>query len=118
MAARGGGESDGGARRRVSWDDILVVAPYNAQVLLLSSALGPRARVGTVDRFQGQEAPIVIVSLCHSDFDEAGAPGANDADAATGGGSMRGLSFVLDRNRLNVALSRAQCLAVVVSSPP
>lgn len=84
-----------------------MAAAADVQVRLLAEALGPSARVGTVDRFQGQEAPVVILSLCHSDFDE---------DSAEGSGS-RGLSFVLNQNRLNVALSRAQCLAVVVGSP-
>jgi len=58
-------------------------------------------RVGTVDRFQGQEAPVVLISMCSS-------------DAAR---SPRGLNFLLDPNRLNVALSRARCLAVVVGNP-
>ena len=100
---------DGMQPRRLRTDEILVVAPYNLQVRALSSALDPMTRVGTVDRFQGQEAPVVIVSLCASDFDE-------DAPNAAGAGS-RGLSFVLNQNRLNVALSRAQCLAIVVGSP-
>ena len=80
------------------------------QVRKLAAALGPAARVGTVDRFQGQEAAVVIVSLCHSEFDDA-------VDDGLDAGGGRGLSFVLNRNRLNVALSRAQCLAVVVGSP-
>jgi uncharacterized protein len=58
-------------------------------------------RVGTVDRFQGQEAPIVFFAMTSS----------------TGEDVPRGLDFVFDRNRLNVALSRAQCLAVLVHSP-
>jgi len=104
-------EDGGTRRRRITWDDIVVVAPYNAQVRAIAAALGPSARVGTVDRFQGQEAPIVIVSLVHSDFEEDTAAG-----AAAGGGA-KGISFVLNMNRMNVALSRAQCLAVVVASP-
>jgi superfamily I DNA and/or RNA helicase len=67
----------------------------------LRAALPPGMRVGSVDKFQGQEAPVVIVSMCAS-------PG------ETGG---RGLAFVLDQNRLNVALSRAQSLAIVVGDP-
>jgi len=82
-------------------EDLLVVAPYNMQVRKLSRALGPRARVGSVDKFQGQEAPVVILSMC----------------ASSGEGSPRGLEFVLNTNRLNVALSRAQSLAIVVASP-
>ena len=86
-------------------DDVLVVAPYNLQVNLLRERLAPLAgpdgaRVGTVDRFQGQEAEAVIVSMTTSDA-----------------GSMpRDASFLLSRNRFNVAISRARCLAVVVAS--
>ena len=85
----------------VTLEDILFVAPYNLQVRHLQDVLGPDARVGSVDKFQGQEAPIVILSM-----------GSSDADS-----SPRGLSFLLNKNRLNVALSRAQSLAIVVASP-
>jgi len=81
--------------------DILFVAPYNMQVRRLREALGPGARVGSVDKFQGQEADIVILSMCSS-FGHYGS---------------RGLEFILDQNRLNVALSRARILAVVVGDP-
>lgn len=81
--------------------DILVTAPYNVQVNRLQQRLGNRARVGTVDRFQGQEAPVAIHSLT-----------ASDGDAAP-----RGLGFLLQPNRLNVAISRARCLSIVVGSP-
>jgi uncharacterized protein len=81
--------------------DVLVVAPYNLQVRRLLRALPEGARVGTVDRFQGQEAPVSIVSLTTS----------------AGEAGPRGLDFVLDRNRLNVALSRARSLAIVVGDP-
>jgi uncharacterized protein len=81
--------------------DILITAPYNIQVNRLKRVLGERARVGTVDKFQGQEAPVAIHSLT-----------ASDGDAAP-----RGLDFLLDPNRLNVAISRAQCLSIVVGSP-
>ncbi len=81
--------------------DFLFIAPYNAQVRALQSALPNGARVGSVDRFQGQEAPVCILSLCSS-YGEYGS---------------RGLAFILDRNRVNVAISRAQCLAVVVADP-
>ena len=80
---------------------ILVTAPYNVQVNRLQQRLAGRARVGTVDRFQGQEAPVAIHSLTASSADDA----------------PRGLSFLLEPNRLNVAISRAQCLSIVVGSP-
>jgi len=82
-------------------DDILVVAPYNAQVRCLREALPPNARVGTVDKFQGEQAPIVFFSMTSS----------------TGDDVPRGMDFLFSRNRLNVAVSRAQALAVVVCSP-
>lgn len=81
--------------------DFLFIAPYNAQVRSLQAALPANARVGSVDKFQGQEAPVCILSLCSS-YGEYGS---------------RGLGFILDRNRVNVAISRAQCLAVVVADP-
>ncbi|WP_259312514.1 TM0106 family RecB-like putative nuclease [Capillimicrobium parvum] len=81
--------------------DILVVAPYNAQVRCLKAHLPDDARVGTVDKFQGQEAPVVFFSMASSSGDDV----------------TRGMSFLLSRNRLNVAVSRAQALAVVVCSP-
>ncbi len=92
---------DDGASRPVTLDDMLFVAPYNAQVAQLKQALGKSARVGSVDRFQGQEAPIVFLSLCSS-------------DATT---SPRGIGFLFDRNRLNVAVSRAETLCVLVGHP-
>jgi len=82
-------------------EDLLVVAPYNLQVRKLEAALPAGARVGTVDRFQGQQAPVVLVSMC-----------ASEAHL-----SARGIQFLLHPNRLNVAVSRAQCLAVVVGEP-
>lgn len=95
-----------GIERKVGWDDMLFVAPYNFQVNKLRTRLarlagGANAKVGTVDRFQGQEAAIVFVSMCSSD--------AND--------SPRGMEFLFDEHRLNVAVSRAQSLAVVVMHP-
>lgn len=90
-----------GVSRPVSWSDILFVAPYNHQVSKLKQALGEQAKVGSVDKFQGQEAAIVILSMCTSDVNE----------------SPRGLDFLFDKNRLNVAISRAQCLAIVVANP-
>jgi uncharacterized protein len=87
--------------QRLTLDDILVVAPYNAQVRCLRSTLPAGARVGTVDKFQGQQAPVVLFSMTSSSGDDA----------------SRGMAFLFSRNRLNVAVSRAQALAVVVCSP-
>ena len=80
---------------------ILITAPYNMQVNRLQKRIGHKARIGTVDKFQGQEAPVAIHSLTASDGESA----------------PRGLDFLLDPNRLNVAISRAQCLSIVVGSP-
>jgi uncharacterized protein len=80
--------------------DVMVVSPYNAQVNALAEAL-PGVRVGTVDKFQGQEADVVLYSMASS----------------TGEDVPRGLEFLLSRNRLNVAISRARCLAYLVASP-
>lgn len=83
-------------------EDILVVAPYNAQVVRLTERLASRGiRVGTVDKFQGQEAPVVIYSMTTSRPEDA----------------PRGLEFLYSLNRLNVATSRARCVAVLVASP-
>lgn len=90
-----------GTARAMTANDILVVSPYNVQVNHLKSVLPAGARVGTVDKFQGQEAPVVLVSMATS-----------DAECLP-----RNIEFLFSANRLNVALSRAQCLAVVVASP-
>lgn len=90
-----------GRERRMTPDDILIVAPFNLQVRCLRDRLAPRIRIGSVDKFQGQEAAVVIVSLCASTLDEA----------------PRGASFLLSPHRLNVAVSRARALAIVVGSP-
>ena len=90
-----------GNTKPLALEDFLFIAPYNAQVRALQNALPNRARVGSVDKFQGQQAPVCILSLCSS-YGEYGS---------------RGLAFILDRNRINVAISRAQCLAVVVTDP-
>jgi predicted RecB family nuclease len=90
-----------GSTRPLALEDFLFVAPYNAQVRALQFALPTGARVGSVDKFQGQEAPVCILSLCSS-YGEYGS---------------RGLAFILDRNRINVAISRAKCLAVIVADP-
>jgi len=99
---RGGSFTDTDGRTRpLREDDFMVVAPYNAQVLRLCTALPEGVRVGTVDKFQGQEAPIVFFSMATSSGEDV----------------PRSLSFLFSRNRLNVAISRAQCLAVLVCSP-
>jgi predicted RecB family nuclease len=82
-------------------EEIVVVSPYNAQVNLLRETLADRIRVGTVDKFQGQEADVVLYSMGSSSGDDI----------------PRGLEFLLSRNRLNVAISRARCLAYLVCSP-
>ena len=87
--------------RPIDWNDILFVCPYNHQVSKLRTALGEQAKVGSVDRFQGQEAPIVFLSMCASDASE----------------SPRGMDFLFDKHRINVAISRAQSLVVVVGNP-
>jgi uncharacterized protein len=90
-----------GRECRIGWDDVLIVAPYNAQVGEIRRHLPPEARVGTVDKFQGQQAPISIYSMTTSTPEDA----------------PRGMRFLYSRNRLNVATSRARCVAVVVASP-
>ncbi len=104
---------DGLLRNRATWTDkkaetstlrlgdILVVAPYNAQVSALAQKLPSGARVGTVDKFQGQQAPVVFYSMATSSPEDA----------------PRGMEFLYSLNRLNVAISRAQCVAVIVASP-
>ncbi len=93
--------ANGGPSRELTLADILFVAPYNMQVRRLRAALPEEARVGSVDKFQGQEAAVVILSMC----------------ASPGEFGSRGSAFLLDRNRLNVAISRAQSLAMVVGDP-
>ena len=90
-----------GLTRPLSENDIIIVAPYNAQVNALQDALPKEIRVGTVDKFQGQEAPICLVSMTSSSAEE----------------SSRGLEFLLSLNRLNVAISRAKGLSLVFGSP-
>jgi len=90
-----------GASRPLTARDILVVAPYNAQVTALHNRLGDNLQVGTVDKFQGTEAPIVIYSLTSSSGEDA----------------PRGLEFLYSLNRLNVATSRAQALVIILGNP-
>jgi len=93
------------AVRPVGRDGILIVTPYNAQIRAIQDVLAARGltgfRVGTVDRFQGREAPVVIYSMATSSADEA----------------PRGLDFLYDGHRLNVATSRARAMAIIVASP-
>jgi uncharacterized protein len=91
---------ENGSRRALGHDDILVVAPYNAQVRCLRIMLPPEVQVATVDKFQGQQAPVVFFSMTTS----------------SGNDLPRGLEFLFSPNRFNVAISRAQCLAYVVAS--
>jgi uncharacterized protein len=90
-----------GQDRQIGHDDILVVSPYNMQVNLLRARLPIGARVGTVDKFQGQEAAIVLISFATSSGEDL----------------PRQIEFLYSRNRLNVAISRARCLAVIFASP-
>lgn len=89
----------------IGLEGILIVTPFNAQIHEIEAALHSRgivgARVGTVDKFQGQQAPVVIYSMASSTAEDA----------------PRGMEFLYDLRRLNVATSRARCLAVLVSSP-
>ncbi len=95
-----GWTDDKGNSRALLLSDILVVAPYNTQVFDLAARL-PGARVGTVDKFQGQQAPIVIYSMTTSSPDDA----------------PRGMEFLYSLNRLNVATSRAKAMVIIVASP-
>jgi len=97
-------EEPDGDRRPLEPEDVLVVAPYNLAVRCIrarTEQVDPGIRVGTVDKFQGQEAPVVFWAMTSSEGEDV----------------PRGLSFLFDLNRLNVAVSRAQCLAVLVASP-
>jgi len=89
-----------GEEKILERSDIKIISPYNAQVNLLKEAL-PDLEIGTVDKFQGQEAPIVIYSVASSSPQEA----------------PRGMDFLYSPNRLNVAISRAQALFIMIASP-
>ncbi|MBB4854989.1 uncharacterized protein HNP40_002381 [Mycobacteroides chelonae] len=97
--------TDESGTRPLTQADVLVVAPYNAQVLTVRAVLAAaglgEVLVGTVDKFQGRQAPVVFVSMTASAVDDV----------------PRGVSFLLNRNRLNVAISRAKFQAVIVRSP-
>jgi uncharacterized protein len=98
---RGTWTSADGVTAPLGLGDILVVAPYNAQVATLARALPEGARVGTVDKFQGQQGAVLIYSMA----------------STTASAAPRGVSFLYDLHRLNVAISRAKAMAVVVGSP-
>jgi predicted RecB family nuclease len=89
-----------GKQHPLSADRVLIVTPFNDQVNRLSQRL-PNAQVGTVDRFQGQEGTVVIYSMAASSVEDA----------------PRGMEFLYDLNRFNVATSRARCSCIVVASP-
>jgi uncharacterized protein len=89
-----------GEAKALTLNDVLIVAPYNAQVSEIAERV-PGARVGTVDKFQGQEAPVVIYSMATSSPEEA----------------PHGMQFLFSRNRLNVATSRARCVCILVGNP-
>jgi uncharacterized protein len=90
-----------GAAHPLRPEDILVLTPYNAQVRCLQDHLPDGIRVGTVDKFQGQEAQVAFFSMATSSGEQI----------------PRNVEFLFSRNRLNVAISRARCLAVLVCSP-
>ncbi|MDQ3859492.1 MAG: TM0106 family RecB-like putative nuclease [Actinomycetota bacterium] len=93
---------DADGERALRLEDFVVVAPYNSHVRCLRRKIPDgRVRIGTVDKFQGQEATVVFFSLASSSGEDV----------------PRGLEFLFSRNRLNVALSRARCLAYLVASP-
>jgi uncharacterized protein len=88
-------------RRALRYEDVKVVAPFNSHVRCLREKLPEAVQVGTVDKFQGQEAVVIFFSMASS----------------SGQSVPRGLDFLFSRNRLNVAISRARCLAYLVCSP-
>lgn len=90
-----------GETRSIHPKDIIVVAPFNAQVNMLRNMLPDSIRVGTVDKFQGQEAAIALVSMTSTSAED----------------TPRGMDFLLSRERINVALSRAKALSLAFASP-
>ena len=89
-----------GITRNLTLEDIMIIAPFNLQVKEIARRI-PQGRVGTIDLFQGQEAPVAIVSMTSSNINE----------------TPRGLDFLFSTQRINVALSRAKALAIIVGSP-
>jgi uncharacterized protein len=90
-----------GGARPLEARDCMVVTPYNLQRRVLRGALPEGVNIGTVDNFQGQEAPVVFFSMA----------------ASSGEDAPRDIAFLFSRNRLNVAISRARCLAYLVCAP-
>ena len=87
--------------KAISEKNILVVTPYNAQDLHLRTILPDDSKIGTVDKFQGQEEQITLISMVTSTSEDI----------------PRNMEFLYSRNRLNVALSRSKCLSVIVLNP-
>jgi len=92
---------ESGTVQAITAENILIVSPYNMQVNKLKHSLPEGARVGTVDKFQGQEAEVVIISMATSSGEDL----------------PRDIEFLFSKNRLNVAVSRAKCLAILVANP-
>ena len=93
--------NDKNVEAQLTLGDVLIVSSFNAQVSRLVERLSAGARVGTVDKFQGQDAPVVIYSMATSRPEDA----------------PRGMEFLYSLNRLNVATSRAKCAAIIVGNP-
>ena len=89
------------SERKISVNDILIVSPFNAQVNFLKSRLHKDTKIGTIDKFQGMEAPITIISMTSSSVEDL----------------PRNKKFFFNRNRLNVAISRAQCSSIILMNP-
>ena len=92
---------DNDKERKLDIEDILIVSPYNVQVNYLLANLPKGSRVGTVDKFQGQSAPITIISMVSSDTDNL----------------PRNKLWFFNKNRLNVALSRSMCSSIILFNP-
>ena len=92
---------ESGTIKAITSENILIVSPYNMQVNKLKLSLPDGARVGTVDKFQGQEAEVVIISMATSSGEDL----------------PRDIEFLFSKNRLNVAVSRAKCLAILIANP-
>ena len=94
--------TDNGKDKRIDIEDVMVVAPFNMQVNNLKKIIDKKeSRVGTIDKFQGQEAKVVFISMTSSDPENL----------------PRHKEFFFSRNRLNVAISRAQCVAIILFNP-